>query len=336
MTDSSPDAAPAATPTDVPSAPSPETQDQGVGSLQDAVDAALGEQEPEAPPASDEPGSKDPVPESPEKAEEISEEEIERYSRGAQRRIRDLVEAKKSVEAEVVPLREELETVKPKAEQMDRLVGYMREHEISSEHLDNALGLTAMINKGEYQKAIPILESLIQQVKAAAGETLPDDLQERVKLGYIPEADAKRMHQLELAQKHQNERMQRQQAESQQRETQRVVATAVQTAETWHKEQQTSDPDWNLKRDFVVQRMEVEISRRMREKGPAGYPRSPEEVRNLLDAAKAEVEKSLKRFSPKPSPIDPPVAGNGASPRSQAKPVSLDDYVNQALARAAG
>lgn len=317
--------------TDVTSEPSTETQNQGVGSLLDAVNTALGEEKPEAAPASVEPGSKGPVPNTPETAPEISEQEIKTYGPGAQRRIRELVEANRAAKSEAEPLRQELETVKPKAEQMDQMLNYMRENNVAPQHLDNALGLTALINRGDYDRALPILEDLLTQVRSAAGETLPADLRQQVDLGYITEAHAKELHKAKTTVQRTTERdeqnRQKSETERQQRETQTLVHTAVTAAEAWNKEQATTDPEWNLKRDLVTEGMELELLRL----GPQGYPRTQDAVRKLLADVKQKVEKGISRFKAPPKAITPSPSGGSASPRSKTQPKSLMDAVNAAL-----
>ena len=304
---------------------------QAEGSLEDAVNAAFEKSEPEATPASDEQDSKGSETDSTED-DEISEDEINRTSERTQRRIRELVEQRKTAEGEVSKFREELDTLKPKADRMDQLTGYMQERNIQPEHLDNALGLTAMINGGDYEKALPILENLLAQVRGAAGEVLPNDLQDQVRLGYITEMHAKELHKARLGQQRAESKVQedrqRGEAERLQRETQAVVNTAVSTAEKWNQEQAATDPDWNLKRDRIVDAMELELRRL----GPDGYPRSDKAVRELLGKVKQKVETDIKSFQPKPKAIDPSPTGGSASPRSAAKPASLMDAVNIGLA----
>ncbi|MER9685905.1 hypothetical protein [Mesorhizobium sp. M0139] len=333
MPDSSTDLAveDAITAPDVTSEPSTETQNQGVGSLLDAVNTALGEEKPEAAPASVEPGSKEPVPNPSEPAPEISEQEIKTYGPGAQRRIRELVEANRTAKSEAEPLRQELEAVKPKAAQMDQMLDYMRENNVAPEHLDNALGLTALINRGDYDRALPILENLLTQVRSAAGETLPADLQKKVELGYITEHDAKALHKAQTTVQRTTEQAAQDKAKSeserQQRETQTMVHTAVSAAEAWNQEQATTDPEWNLKRELVTQRMELELLRL----GPQGYPRTQAAVRTLLADVKKEVEKGISRFKAPPKAISPSPTGGSALPRSKTQPKSLMDAVNVAL-----
>lgn len=312
-----------------PAASSDAEVNAGAGTLQDAVNTALGDGQEETP-ASDEQDPEGSDSESNE-GDDLSEEEKKHFSERAQRRFRELVEQRKTVEGKVAEVQQELEAVKPKAERMDQLTGYMRQHDIAPEHLNNALGLTAMINSGDYQSALPILEGLLQQVRNAAGEVLPNDLQQQVNLGYITEAHAKELHKARLGQKRaesqaQNER-ERVEAERRQTETQNLVRTVASTADSWSKEQAQSDPDWNLKRDRVTEKVELELRRL----GAEGYPRTDKAVRELLGKVKQEVETELKRFRPAVQPIQPSPTGNGVSPRSKAKPASLMDAVNGAL-----
>lgn len=304
--------------------------DQGESTLMKAVNTALTGEKEETP-ASEEPDPKgSDSEESAEDADELSEEDKQHFSERAQRRFRELVDKRKTAEGEVAEVRQELDAVKPKAEQMDRLSGFMHEHGVLPDHLNNALGLTAMINRGD-PNALPILENLVAQVRKSVGETLPPELQQQVELGYITEAHAKELHKSKLhASRVEAEAKQvreRSEAERRQTETQTVVHRAVSTADAWSKEQAQSDPDWNLKRDRVTEKMENRLYRL----GPEGYPRSEEAVRNLLAEVKQEVEKEIRTFRPAPKSITPGPSGSSVSPRSVAKPASLMDAVNQAL-----
>lgn len=319
---------------DVNSAESSTTENEGAASLSDVISTALKDSDEEAAPASEEQGSEEPDSTSTEDDDELSDEEKRHLSERTQNRFRDLVDKRKAAEVQADEFRKELDTLKPKAEHMDRLTGYMQQHAISPDHLDNALGLTAMINGGDYERALPILESLLSQVKSAAGDVLPADLQKRVDLGYITEADAKALHKAQLRnqrseQKTEQDR-QRQETERQQNETRAVVDQAVRTADAWTQEQANSDPDWNLKNDRVSEKLELEINRRVRQNGIEGWPKTEKEVRDILQKCKSDVEAELRKFRAPLKAINTP-SGGSPSPRSQAKPESVMDAVNQAL-----
>lgn len=316
------------------SASSPEPEAQGV-SLIDTVNAALGEKE--APPAPEkEPDSKESDSETTsEDTDELSPEEKSQLSERAQRRFRELVEQRRSVEGEREQFRQELDVLKPKAERMDQLLGYMQTNNVAPEHLDNALQITAMINGGKFEQVLPMLENLVNQVRAQAGDVLPRELQEQVRLGYLTESHAKTLHKEKLRadrfEQQTREQAERGEQERHQRETQAVVHRAASTADAWNKEQSASDPDWNLKRDSIAEQIELELHRRGRDK----YPRTEKEVRELCETAKANVEKRMSRFKPVPKPIAPSPDGGSASPRSNKAPTSVMDVVNMALEKSA-
>lgn len=319
--------------TDVTAAESSPAE-KGVGSYAEAIEAAL---RPEATPASNEQDQEDPESGSKEETPQVDVEaeaqaEIQQLSQKAQNRFRELVGAKKQLEAEVAPLREQVETLKPKAEQLDRLTGYMREHAIEPTHLDNAMALTAMINRGD-AKVVPILEGLLAQVRQRTGDTLPPELQQQVNLGYLTEAHARELSRTRVAAQRSEaqarEAQERSSAERAQREAETITNRAAMVADTWNQEQVTKDPDWNLKRDLVAQEMELQIHRL----GAEGYPRTDKAVRDLLDKAKSAVEAKLKPFRPAPKPISTPTGG-AASPRSAAKPASYADAIDIGLSRA--
>ncbi|WP_226623080.1 hypothetical protein [Brucella anthropi] len=312
------------------------TEVKGVDSYEAAIEKALSP-ESEATPASSEQDPENPDPENSGDDEqkdpsELTEEEKKQLTPSQQHRIRELAQKTKAAQEEAVKFQQELEVMKPKAERMDQLIGYMQTHEITPDHLDNALGLTAMINRGDYRQALPILEGLIQQVQQAAGDVLPDDLQRQVDLGYITEQHARELNRAKAGERQMADKMQRERArqdqERQQREVQDVMDRAVNAAEAWNREQATTDPDWNLKRELVTQGMELELLR----VGAKGYPRTEKDVRDLLNKVKSNVEQNLSRFRPAPKPITP-VTGGSVSPRSAAKPSSYLDAINLGLAK---
>lgn len=305
---------------------------EGATSIYDAVNAALKGKEES--PASEEPDPNDPDSQAPtDDDDELSEEEQQRLSERSQRRFRDLVERRKAAESQVAEIQQELEAIRPKAERMDELLGYMQANNIPPDHLNNALSITAMINKGNYASAIPVLESLLSQVKAAAGEVLPPDLQREVELGYITENRAKELHKSRLAgeraQQSAEEQRRQFEAERQRAEVSTLVETVTRAGDAWSAEKAKSDPDWNLKRDRVQEKVELELRRL----GPEGYPRSAEAVRQVLEQALEKVEAEIRRYRPAPKQIDSSPTGGSASPRSAAQPKSLMEAVDMAIAK---
>jgi len=319
--------------TDVNTAtPSSADANEGVGSFKDAVEAAL--KAPEAAPAS-EPGPTDPASTDPAMAAPVdplvlTDEEKRQLTERAQRRFHELATLAKTAKGETEGLQTKLAEIEPKAQRMDELSSFMQKHEIAPEHLNNALGLTAMINRGDYASAIPALENLLSQVKNAAGEVLPPDLQREVDLGYITEARAKELRKAKLASERATQTAQKTEQrttdERQQRETAAILDTVTKAADAWSAEQATSDPDWNQKSDLVTDAMETALRRA----GPEKYPRTEKDVRALLAEVKQDVEAKIRRFRPTPKPIDN-VTGRSPSPRSAAAPKSMLEAIDVGL-----
>lgn len=302
---------------------------EGVNSYEAAFDAALGGKE--AAPAPVEPGANAPEPEPIPEDDELSEEESKLFSERSQQRFRALANAKKEVQAKATELETRLSEVEPKLKRFEELSGYMQQHRIGDEHLNNALSLTAMIN-GRDERAVPILRQLLTQLETEVGERLPQDLQEQVSLGYITEAHARELtkakKQAELARATVQDREQ----QAARQEQHQVVDRATQSAERWNLEQATSDPDWNQKAPLVTQALQLALL----QGGPDNYPRSEKDVRTLLDRLKKEVDATVGKFRPAPKPITPATNGNAPSPRSSAKPTSYEEAVELALAGKSG
>jgi hypothetical protein len=85
-----------------------------------------------------------------------------------------------------------------------------------------------------------------------------------------------------------------------------------------------------LKQDDVAEQIELELTRRFREKGPRGYPQTEQEAVELCDKALKTVEDKLKKFKPKPVARNT-ATGQFASPHSKPVPKSHMEAIEQAL-----
>jgi hypothetical protein len=259
------------------------------------------------------------------------EDELKNYTENAQNRIRELIDRRKGVEAERDTLQTELDQVKPNAERMDRIDQYMAENRITGEHFNNVMTITALINRGEYDKALQIVKPIYDQLQNVSGEVLPAELQQDVDLGYITEDHARELHKSRTQNQNTQARTERDAADRQKREHENQIRDQVdmmaKEGDAWAAERKTTDPDWSMKQESVHNEIELEIGRAARE---GRIPKTREEVRKLLDGALANVEKRLKAFQPRTKPTDI-VTGDPASPASRAKPGSYMDAVDQAL-----
>ena len=103
------------------------------------------------------------------------------------------------------------------------------------------------------------------------------------------------------------------------------VASMATAADAWSAEKKTSDPDWHLKQDRVVEMVELHLLKTKQ------IPASVAEVRKLCDEKLALVEKDLKRFAPKPQPARTMTSGGASQKPAADAPTSILDVVRQTL-----
>ncbi len=256
-----------------------------------------------------------------------SEDELKRYPPNSQKRIRQLLSQRDEIKGR---FEAETSALKPKAEHLDRITGYMQAHNIEPQEFDNTLEITRMFKAGQFEELLPILTPIYLEVAKRAGKVLPSDLREEVRLGHMPEARARELHEARtrsenLTARQEQERERNEQRDRQQRVGQ-IVHTAATTADEWAKAKGASDPDWSLKQEDVAAEVE-----RIVLKDPRRYPKSREQVVALSEEALKTVEGRIKRFAPRPTERRVP-RSQPPSPRSQAAPKSYMEAVDMALA----
>jgi hypothetical protein len=310
---------------------------EGVKTIQDAVNDALSETEKS--PASVELG-KDTSAKKPEEgadadkpADEPTEDELKQYPQKTQTRIRELVSRSKTAEALVAERTQEVEKLRPQAEQMDQLVGYMRQNQIKPEDLNSSMQITALINTGKYEEALASLSPIINQLFSLTGRTLPPELQQEVETGYITPERAKELHRAKIAATQASERekaaAERQAAASQKAEADQTIAMYGTAATAWENSKKTSDPDWSMKQPLVQDMVEAEMLR-IYQSDPSKLPRDAKGVNAMLDGILAKVEKTIAPFRPAVKAITP-VNGRPVSAGTTSKPGNLMEAVDQAL-----
>lgn len=296
----------------------------------DAVEAALGKGK-EASPTSEDGEEQAPKPDAQApgakadegEPEELTEDEIKSYPPNSQRRIRQLVAQRDDHQRQV-------ESLRPRAEQWDTVTSYMRENGIQPAEFDNALEITRIINSGDFSRALQVLTPIYREVAARAGEILPKDLAEEVRLGRISEQHARELNRTRATAQNAQVREQRTREQSEatrnvERVTQ-IVNSNAQAVDVWAKAKAGSDPDWSEKQKDVAEALELELNRL----GPQGYPQTREAAIELAEKCLKVVEDRIKRYRPKPQARNA-VTGQFASPKAKTKPTSYMDAIDQAL-----
>jgi len=309
---------------DVSAESSPQDLDTSGGeSLLASVDEALKSSEGETSPDSEAGSETEPAQTTPaeDPLGELTDEEFRKYGPRTQRRIRQLLDARSDLHTEG-------ESLRPKAQHFDKIDEYIRESRITNEDFAVLLELGALVTKDPF-KAYERFSAITAQLAKATGHELPPDIQERVRLGYLSEEDARALAtsrtRATLAEQRAQEQTQQAQDEQRRSRVASHVQTCRSTANQWEARNKATDPDWDQKQGRIGELIELEVYRN-------GYPPSQEQVVKMLDGFLQQVNGEFARFKPKPKEIRPVVGS--ASPRAgAAEPKTLMDAVNAALAR---
>lgn len=307
------------------------TENQGGDTLLASVEEALKASEPEKSPDSEaDPTAKavDPAkvdaegkPKAPaeEPLGELTEDELRRFGPKTQRRMRQLLTQRAEANTE-------LEKLKPRAESFDKIDQFVKSNRLSNADLAVIFEIGALVRNDPF-KALEKLEPIYQQLQGMTGAKLPPDVQERVNLGYLTEADARELVKARKRVEHTEARTQEQTEQARETERRQAFTTHVNacrtTANKWESAKQSSDPDWNEKQSRIGELIELEVLKN-------GYPETQEGVVKMLDGFLTKVNAEFARFKPKPREVRPVIGS--ASSRATAEPKTLEEAVDRALA----
>lgn len=314
---------------DVQAAVSSTTETQGVEqSPVDLVMEALGSTQKESSPDSER-DPQDPVEPTSEQAQageddakqelgEITEEELKRYGPKTQARIKQLLDQRHEKHQEV-------EALKPKAAQYDAIMQFAEASRLSKEDVGSIMEIGSLVRNAP-EKALEKLVPIVQHLQELTGQVLPADVQERVRLGYISEEDARRMVRSEkstaLTREQLEQARQDQERANEAAALQELQQSAKSTAETWEATRKRTDPDWQLKQRRVGELAELEVRRN-------GFPESKAKMVELLDTVYAQVNQEMSRLLPRPKAVTP-VTGT-ASAQATSEPKTSQEAALRAL-----
>jgi hypothetical protein len=182
--------------------------------------------------------------------------------------------------------------------------------------------IAAALAKTDPAKCWEQIKPWVQSVLVAAGEVLPQDLQQRVAAGELSREAA-----MELSRtKARAQSFEAQQSFREQQEQRRTQEAAVQAltgaAQSWEQDRLAKDPNFGSK----TTALQKEILFLQRQEG---RPNTPEGVRDQLNRAYKAVNDSLPRATPAPAPRKPvqPVRGGNVAGNQQPENMSTLDIV---------
>jgi hypothetical protein len=230
--------------------------------------------------------------------EDPTPEELGKYSRKANARIRDLVEQRN--------------VANQQAQAVAPILNFLRENDIPQQDLDVILNLTAQLRHGNFAGFLEGVRPYVELARQYTGQVLPPDLQKQVKEGYVSPEIAR-----ELAQRRANAQITqaRHQADNQrsQQEVGQLRANAIRQSVTqWEQQTRAQDPDYDLKADLVRRTAQALMQEH-------GVPQSPQQAIEYVSRAYTEVNEQAKRFRPAPK-ATAPVPSSTSSARGNSAP----------------
>jgi hypothetical protein len=257
--------------------------------------------------------------------DELSEDEKSKLSARTTQRIKKLDKAVKAAQAEIGTLR-------PKAEEYEKIENFVRESGLTNDAVAGTLQIAALIRQNP-REALNRLTPIVQQLQSMVGETLPPELAQRVQQGFLTEQDARAIArssaEAAINARRAQEAQERLQFETAARDQRQVVDSTINSVETWEANKAKTDPDWKHKSDEIAEAVETAILKKSHELGRAWFPTQQEAI-ELSEQALKKVNERFKRFAPRPTAINPAASG-GASARSNTAPKSMLDVVRQSV-----
>lgn len=226
---------------------------------------------------------------------------------------------------------DERNSLRGPAEQMGKIQSFMDEAGLTPEEVAEGYQVMAMLKSGDpaqLTEAREYFATRLQALDNALGNSLPDDLQQRIDDGYLDEEGAREIARSRASEhlRAEREKVQTQRTEAEKaRDNQVAQATAMAEAvDGWEKQVKANDPDYSKKAPF----MEAACLAIVRKQGK--NPSNAEEAIALAKAAYEQVTNQLKTLAPpkKPTAPKPSNEGKAASPA----PTSLRGAIAAALA----
>lgn len=264
---------------------------------------------------------------------EVKDEEKEKSE--VEAKVEDLPEGKpvpyerfKEVLTERNQTKQQYAEVEQEVKTYRGVVQFCNENNITDQQYTTAMEIQAAINKGDVKTALAKLSPIVDSLRLATGDKLPEDLQKRVDDGLDLEV-AREIASLRGG-KQINENLQKASAERQQKvQEQKFLDECVSTSENWLRDRVKTDPDFkpkgkesevNGKFEFVQQAYIALANERLpngRFKNPVN---KPGDVLDILNKAYASVDSAFKTtFARTRTPTSKrlPTAGSTKSAKSQ-------------------
>lgn len=217
---------------------------------------------------------------------------------------------------------EERNRYRTDSDQYQKVQDFMSSNNLSEQDAAEAFRVAALM-KNDPAQAYEIVKSHLDALAKATGQVLPEDIQTKLNEGYMDEDAAKELSRARA--EIERERYLREQSTNKFEETaaKSQFNMLTNTINSWEESTRQSDPDYNLKRDEIDDRVRVLVSQE-------GRPATAEAALRLANTAYEQVNQRFRDRQPEKQPIKPVSGGKlGGTPTPE--PKSLQDVIGMAL-----
>lgn len=304
--------------------------------LRDAVTAAVAPtKEPAEPPAKEPdaaipqtlPADKkpDPKPEAkPTKTDAEQEAEDKTLPFHQHPRWKTVVGERNAARNEAETLRKEVETHKPKAEELDRITVFLDHYDIAPEEMQGMMRLLALM-KTEPATALQELRKIVAPLESFVGDVLPPDLQKEVDEGVTTPERARELVRARNQAEFVSKRGERDLERTQQAQSRDMAMACGQAVSEWERQIAAADPDYKSYGKWVA----VEL-KRLNAATPARTPAEAVELaKQAYDSVSKEFRSALQRGRTQ-TPTTPRSTDTRGAPGHTAPPTSMKEVVRRA------
>lgn len=215
----------------------------------------------------------------------------------------------------------QVEQLSGKAEQLDAIGGFMREHELSAEEVQQGFEIMALM-KHDPAAALQKLAPHLSNLELATGNRLPEDLQEKVDAGEVTPEIARETAKARMDAAAAQARAERAGQTVERTHAQQLAQSMKSAVSEWEDGIKARDPDYSHMQSFVIDRTRVLMGQTP--------PRTPDEAKALVQQAYNDVKAQMRRVLPNKQPMRT-VTSDKSSTTAVPTPNSFADVVRTAL-----
>lgn len=220
---------------------------------------------------------------------------------------------------------ERLEKAETEAGQYRQFVDFLDTNGVTQDEANELFNIGALMKTNPF-RALEMITPHYNSLLEVTGNIIPPDLMQQVKAGYMTQAAA-----VEVSRARAQGRVipaVQQQTQQRQEVRQQGQAQAAMTGAiaTWEQNWSKSDPDYNVKKDRVLDRLELTLARAARNNT---LPKTAEQAVALAEKVRKEVETEFRQNRPR-KPVTT-VDGGNANSAHLPEPKDTRDVIRRTL-----